>query len=80
MKTIIGGFAAHERSKTGVRAKQPPMFFGQPVFIPPPRRRPLDDCRVLRKAQLVPTPASMRIACALVCYAIAFGTALTVWL
>jgi hypothetical protein len=42
--------------------------------------RPLDECRVIKRPP-IPEPSSIDkwLACVLVCYAIAIGTAISVW-
>jgi hypothetical protein len=67
MKTLIG-YHLHTPETTGVRPKQERVFLGTPVHIPPPRRRSLDHCRVIRHAS---SDARAQIIAALVvCYTI----------
>lgn len=67
-----------ERQAAAVRKRV--HFQGTPVIIPPPRMRPLDECRVIKRPP-IPEPSSIDkwLACVLVCYAIAIGTAISVW-
>jgi hypothetical protein len=89
MKTIIGmpNEFEHEpfdlppatAKTTGMRRKR--VFLGTPVYIPlTVSRRKLDHCRLNMKPPPMRQSTAQLIAFAVVCYAIAFGVAISVWL
>lgn len=78
MKTLIG-LSDYTLHHTGVRPTAKRVFLGTPVHIPPPRRRPMDECRTIPPKPLAPPSAlSQRIAFLLISGVIAFGTAIMV--
>lgn len=78
MKTLIG-YHLHTPETTGVRQRQERVFLGTPVHIPPPRRRPLDECRTMPRPEPAPSALSQRLAFLAVAWVIAAGTAVMVW-
>lgn len=78
MKTLIG-YAMHTPETTGVRPRQQRVFLSTPVHIPPPRRRPMDECRAMPRPEPVPSTLSQHVAFLAVAWVIALGTAVLVW-